>query len=125
MPAEIGLNDLGGTRAGAVAASNTQGEKLRLVHRAGRPHGTWRRGKSGFQNRGRGGADHRAEKRAPRQRQGVLSGRVGTFAPMPRWSRQKVLQRTGFRQVGETWIHSIGRQTDVPAITYELTEAPA
>lgn len=38
---------------------------------------------------------------------------------------QKVLLRTGFRQVGETWIHSIGRQIDVPAITYELTEAPA
>ncbi len=35
---------------------------------------------------------------------------------------QRVLRRTGFRQVGETWIYSVARQIEVPAISFELTQ---
>lgn len=36
---------------------------------------------------------------------------------------QKVLTRTGFRQTGETWLYSVARQVEVPALTYQLVAA--
>lgn len=36
---------------------------------------------------------------------------------------QRVLARTGFRQTGETWLYSVARQVEVPALVYELTAA--
>ena len=40
---------------------------------------------------------------------------------------QRVLTRTGFRQMGDTWLHSVARGVEVPALRYRLTldELPA
>ena len=34
---------------------------------------------------------------------------------------QRVLRRVGFRQTGETWLYSVAREMEVPAISFELT----
>ena len=49
--------------------------------------------------------------------------RIGASVFFDNSRSERVLRRTGFRQTGDTWLYSVARGDEVPALTFELTAA--